>query len=220
MGGEFMSVEKIILRSLLSTLAAIALLLVLMVGSLVAFFPETMMNVSYDMGMEKSSVWFAERAYKRHDDIDVIAFATTVAIEEDMYDKIISCGERMTEDEEFEEYCAARDLKNAETYGNEMLGDHKIVDILGRYDQYIFAQISIAQYKKGDKDGAAERAKTNTVGFPRNNPIACLLLEADSEGDEDFKKHMTDIMRGLSQENWHEDDIQYYNEINSFLEAV
>ncbi len=208
-----MSVEKIILRSFLSTLAAIVTLLVFMVGMLVAVYPETMMNISYDMGMEKASVWFAERAYKRHDKIETIAFATTVAIEENMYDKILSCGDKMIVDNEFDEYCAAKDQENREKYGNQTVDGIKIVDILGDYDQYVYAQISVAQYKIGDKDGAVERAKELTVGFPRNNALACLLLESYSDGDDALVDKLLLEMETLYSDAWEEDDKAYYNEI-------
>ena len=178
-----MSVEKIIIRSFLSTLAAIVMLLVFMVGMLVAVYPETMMNVSYDLGMEKASVWFAERAYKRHDKIETIAFATAVALEENMYDKILSCGDKMINDNEFADYCQRKDEENEKKYE----GQTEILEILGSYDQYVYAQVSVAQYKTGDKDGAVTRA-VNAVelasDFPKNNAIVCLLIEADSDGDE------------------------------------
>ena len=212
-----MSVEKIILRSFLSTLAAIVTLLVFMVGMLVAVYPETMMNISYDMGMEKSSVWFAERAYKRHDKIETIAFATTVAIEENMYGKIIVCGEKMISDDEFAGYCEAKNDANAEKYGNQTVDGTpdgiKIVDVLGDYDQFIYAQISIAKYKTGDKAGAMKRAIELTVDFPRNNALACLLLEADSDGEDALVNELLlEIERRYSDE-WEDGDKAYYAEI-------
>ena len=212
-----MSVEKIILRSFLSTLAAIVTLLVFMVGMLVAVYPETMMNISYDMGMEKSSVWFAERAYKRHDKIETIAFATTVAIEENMYGKIIVCGEKMIRDDEFAGYCEAKNDANAEKYGNQTVDGTpdgiKIVDVLGDYDQFIYAQISIAKYKTGDKAGAMKRAIELTVDFPRNNALACLLLEADSDGEVTLVNELLLEMERRYSDEWEDGDKAYYEEI-------
>ena len=214
-----MSVEKIIFRSFLCTLAAIAMLLVFMAGMLVAVYPETMMNVAYDMGMEKSSVWFAERAYKRHDKIDTIAFATTVAIEENMYDKIISCGEKMISDDEFASYCEKKDLENYATYGDQTVNGVLIVDIIGAYAQYVYAQISVAQYKTGDTDGAKQRAWALTEGFPRNNAIACLLLEAEGNGDETLVQTLRVEMESLDQSDWSDDDKAYFGEICAALQS-
>ena len=211
-----MSVEKIILRSFLTTLLAILMLLVFMVGVLVLVYPETMMNVAYDMGMEKSSIWYAERAYKRHGKIETIAFATTIAIEENMYDKIISCGGKMILDESFDEYCAEKDEENFEKYGDQAINGVKIVDILGEYDQYVYAQISVAMYRTGDKDGAIEKAVDLTEGFSRNNAIACLLIQAESENDEIYVDKLLDVMdalQALGGSLWEEKDQVYFNEI-------
>ena len=43
-----MSVDKVIIRTFLSTLAAIALLFGIMLLALVAFFPSTMMELTYN----------------------------------------------------------------------------------------------------------------------------------------------------------------------------
>lgn len=214
-----MSVEKIILRSFLSTLLAIVTLLVFMAGMLVAVYPETMMNISYDMGMEKASIWFAERAYKRHDKIDTIAFATTIAIEENMYAKVIVCGEKLIADEEFAQYCEQKDLANEEKYGEDTIDGIKIVDILGEYDQYVYAQISVAQYKTGDKDGAVEKAVALTEGFPRNNAIACLLMEAGSNKDDVYVDKLLDVMNSIQMDSssWAEKDQAYFDEIQSLF---
>ncbi|MBQ8446698.1 MAG: hypothetical protein IJX31_02855 [Clostridia bacterium] len=213
-----MSVEKIIIRSFLSTLAAIVMLLVFMVGMLVAVYPETMMNVSYDLGMEKASVWFAERAYKRHDKIETIAFATAVALEENMYDKILSCGDKMINDNEFADYCQRKDEENEKKYE----GQTEILEILGSYDQYVYAQVSVAQYKTGDKDGAVTRA-VNAVelasDFPKNNAIVCLLIEADSDGDETLVQTLLLEMETLYSDGWKDADKAYYNEIYSAVKA-
>ena len=214
-----MSVEKIILRSFLNTLLAILILLVFMFGMLVVAYPETMMHVSYDMGMEKASVWFAERAYNRHDKIDTIAFATTVAIQEGMNGKIISCGDKMIADEEFAEYCAAKDEETRNKYGDQAIDGIEIVKILGSYDQYVYAQICLAQYRTGDTDGAVERARALTVDFPRNNAIACLLLEADSDGDEELVGRLLAEMDALNQEAWEADHRAYYQEIYAAAQA-
>ena len=214
-----MSVEKIILRSFLSALMAIVILLVFMVGMLVGCFPETMINVSYDMGMEKASVWFAERSYKRHDKIETIAFATTVAIEEGMYAKIISCGDLMIADEEFEEYCLSKDEENYAKYGDQTINGIAIIEILGSYDQYVYAQICVAQYKMGDGEGAVERAKDLTVGFPRNNALACLFLQASSDGDEVLAQSLLGVIEGMNDEAWDDGDKDYREEILSVAKA-
>ncbi|MBE5747029.1 MAG: hypothetical protein E7352_02500 [Clostridiales bacterium] len=211
-----MSVRKIIFRSCMNTLAAIFILLVFMVGMLVAVYPETMMNISYDMGMEKSCVWFAERAYKRHNKIDTIAFATSVAVEQNMYGKVVTCGEQMIADNEFAVYCDFKDKLNHDKYGDLTIGGTPIVEIIGTYDQYVYAQVSIARYKLGDKDGALERAVNAvelTAEFPRNNAFASLLLEVYEFGDEDFLQTLLLEMDDLYRDGWADGSKDYFNDL-------
>ncbi len=159
-----MGVDKVILRAFLSTLAAIGILLSFMILSLVAFFPSTMMECAYDLGMESSSIRFAERAYKSSDDVYYIAYATEVAIEDDRKGKILSCGEKFLKDKHFEDYCAEK---------NES------------YRQYIFGQVSVCKYEKGDKSSAVELAcsaiKEGT--FPKNNAVVAVIVASLQEND-------------------------------------
>ena len=80
-----MGVDKVILRAFLSTLAAFAILLLFMFAALTLVYPQTMMELTYSMGMESSSIHFAEQSYKRSNDVYYIAYATEVAIGEENY---------------------------------------------------------------------------------------------------------------------------------------
>lgn len=166
-----MGVDKVILRAFLNTLAAIGILILFLFAALCTFYPSTMMNLTYDLGMESASIHFAERAYKDSDDIYYIAYATEVAIGEGKNGKIDSCGERFIADGEFAEYCAAR---NAE------LGDN----VSGTYEQYICGQVCIAKYCRGDKEDAVERAfEWKGESFTRNNAVVAVLITALQEQD-------------------------------------
>ena len=54
-----MRIDKIILKAFLQTFAAVLLLLGVMFGVLSAAFPQTMMQMTYDMGMDRYSVNFS-----------------------------------------------------------------------------------------------------------------------------------------------------------------
>ena len=75
-----MNIDKVILRVILNTLAAVAALFVFLFSTLIIFFPSTMMNFTYDMGMDAASISYARREYKRTDKIYYIARATETAI--------------------------------------------------------------------------------------------------------------------------------------------
>ncbi len=153
-----MGVDKVILRACLTTLAAIGALLLFMFTTLSLFFPSTMMVIAYDMGMESSSIRFAERAYESSEDIYYIAYATEVAIEDKEQDKIISCGEKLIEHEKFLAYCEERG---------------------GGYEQLIYRQVSVSKYKAGDGEGAIRLAYDSLKGdFPENNALVAVLMTA------------------------------------------
>lgn len=153
-----MSIDKVILRATLSTLAAIGVLLLFIVVGLWAFFPSTSMQITYDMGMESSCIHFAERAYKGSHEIYYIAYATEVAIEDDKTEKIAACGEKFIADENFEEYC---DLRG------------------GNYKQFIYGQVCVSKYDKGEKEESVALAVESLEGgFPEGNALVAVLLTA------------------------------------------
>ncbi len=158
-----MGVDKVILRAFLSTLIAIVTLLAFMIGTLCLAFPSTMMELTYDLGMEKSSIHFAERAYKWSDDVYYIAYATEVAIERESADKIVEDGDKFIADDGFSVYC---DEKG------------------GIYEQYIYGQVVLAKYEKGDKTSAVATAfEAVQDGFPKNNAVVALAVKALRAGD-------------------------------------
>ncbi|MBQ8295941.1 MAG: hypothetical protein IJX87_05865 [Clostridia bacterium] len=164
-----MRVDKVIIRALLSTLVAIAVLFGFMLLTLLCVYPSTMMKITYDLGMNGSSIRNATRAYQRTDDIYYIAYAMDVAIECDDYDQILSCGEKLIADDEFAQHC---EEKNAD-WGE------------GAYQQYIYGQICVSEYKEGKAEQAVERAFTlKGEGFARNNAVVMLLIDVLKDKDK------------------------------------
>ncbi len=159
-----MSVDKIILRAVLSTLAAIGILLVFMFSALCVVFPSTMMEMTYDLGMESASIHFAERAYKESDEIYYIAYATEVAIEQDKEGKVVVCGEKFIGDENFNAFC-------------EEKGE--------AYEQFIYGQVCVSKYRQGEKEQAFALAvqAVDSGRFPQNNALVALLV-ASFEGQD------------------------------------
>ena len=194
-----MSVDKVILRAVLSTLLAIVLLFAFMFTTLIVVYPSTMMEFTYSIGLESSSIKYAQRAYKRSDDIYYIAHATQTAIEIEYYKKIDSCGMELIADEEFESFCAKKNEKNGEKAGD--------------YAQYIYGQICVAKYKRGEKQTAVEQAFafTEEKEFPINNAVVAVLIVSlrseDSETVGMIKEKMKERTGNLS-----ERDQAYFDE--------
>ncbi len=161
-----MDVNKLILQTVLWTFAAIVALLAFMIFALSLIFPATMMGLTYDLGMEKTSIYFAEKVYYDTDNVLYIAHATEVAIEVDEQDKIISCGEIFLADDGFDGYCQEKE-NGAE------------------YEQFIYGQICVAKYDTGDADGAIALAEEGLKGgFPKNNAMVALVVIAKANNDE------------------------------------
>ena len=186
-----MEVDKVILRAVLSTLAAIAGLILFMILTLTFVFPSTMMKITYDLGMDSASVSNAKRAYSRTQDEYYIAFATEVAIGADDDEEIAECGDLFIADEQFSKYCAARTAE---------LGD-----VEGTYEQYVYGQVSVAKYRLGDKTGAVETAFAGLgESFPKNNAAVAVLLTALTAKDAQtvglMKTKMNELRSKLSSE--------------------
>lgn len=166
-----MSIDKVILKSILSTLAAIGILIVFLFTALVCFFPSMMMKFTYDMGMDASSIAYAKRQYKHTDEIYYIAYATDVAILTGDAKKINSCGELFIKDKDFDAYC-------------EEKNEQRPTGANSTYQQYIYSQVCVAKYSLGKTDSAVSRA-CELVGeaFPLNNPMAAVLVSALANDD-------------------------------------
>ena len=165
-----MRMDRMIIQSIISTLGAIALLFAFMLLSLICFFPSTMMEITYDLGMDESSIHYAERAYDWSGDEHFMAYAMEIAIGIKDVEKIDACGEKLISDNEFFEYCQRK---------NQTLPE----GITLTYEQYVYGQVCVAKYKKGQKTEAVERAVALLNGFPEDNALVAVLYSAIAQGD-------------------------------------
>ncbi len=177
-----MGVDKVILRAFLSTFAAIAALILFMFLALVAFFPSTLMKISYNMGMESFSIRCAERAYKNGEDIYYIAYATEVAIEEGKDKKVLSCGEKLIAHENFFFYCDEKGEEKEE------------------YKRFVYGQVCVSKYHLGDTDGAITLAVSSLEEgtFAKGNALTALLIQSLDDKDTDTQKKIAQVLEGLS----------------------
>ncbi len=200
-----MRVDKVVLRAALSTVAAIVVLFGFMIFTLCYVYPSTMMNIAYDLGMENASITCAKRSYERSGEVYYIAFATETAIIEENYEQIAACGTLFTGDEEFSQYC---DRRNGE------LG----TSLNGSYEQYVYGQVCVAEYKLGDKEKAVDDAFAylgNT--FPKNNAVEAVLVAAIGEKDEANINKIKGKMAGL-QNTLSETDRAHFEEVFALLQ--
>ena len=191
-------------------------LIIIMLGALCLFFPSTMMQVSYNMGLDKMSASFAKTAYDRTSDIYYIVHATEVSIGIDDEGGIIEYGELLVHDDEFSQYCARKNA-NLPSYGD--------YQVTGTYEQYIYSQICISIYHM-DAPRAIQRAfatigvdESTTVmtAFPRQNAVMALYVQACLQEDTQtilgIKGKIEELQADLS-----ETDKAYYDEMLVFMQ--
>lgn len=166
-----MRVDKVILKAFISTVSAIILLFVFMFSVLALAFPSTMMYLSYDFGRDKTSIRYAERAYNWFDNTEYMAYAMEVAIGSDNQEKIETCGEIVTQDEQFfAQYCAEKQATLPE-------------NVTTSYENYLYGKIAVAKYEQGKKEEAVQYAfDTLKGGFPLDNAVVAVFYA--SIGDE------------------------------------
>ena len=201
-----MNIDKLIIRVVLNTLAAIAAMFVFLFSMLIIFFPSTMMNFTYKMGMDAASISYAKREYKRTDKIYYIAHATETAIGLGDYEKIFSCGKAFIEDEDFATYCEAKN-------------ENRPSGAVGGYEQYIYGQVCVSEYALGKKTEAVERA-FGYIGkdFPSQNAVAAVLVNALVKDDFATVELIKGKMEKLQIVNLSENDKAYYADILELIE--
>ena len=169
-----MQMDKVILRAILSTLAAIGVLIAIMALVCAFLFPSTLMTLSYNLGMEKSAVRYAERAYKRDGGAYYVACAFEISVGEGKDADIEKFGEELIQNAEFLDYCKKIDEDAPET-------------VTGSYAQYVYGNTYAAEYRNAktaeEKIAAFDKAFACVEGFPQNNAVVKVLLSALRRGD-------------------------------------
>ncbi|MBE7085277.1 MAG: hypothetical protein E7368_04400 [Clostridiales bacterium] len=162
-----MRADKVILRTILTTFLSVVVLFGTMLLMLYLFFPGTLMGITYDLGMEESSMNNARRAYNRTDDVYYIATAFETATEVEDVERIEEYGQLLIKDNEFADYC---ELRNGKIDKNE---------ISITYEQYVYGQVVMSQYSQGKKGLAIDTAFHCLEGeLVKNDPMAILYLTA------------------------------------------
>ena len=171
-----MHVDKVIVRAALTTLAVVLMLCAFMLLTLSFVFPSTMMQITYDMGMNAASVKYARRAYDYSGDVYYAAFATEVAILDDNTAMVAECGTLLIADDEFATYCAGRNAQKP--------------PFLGTYEQYVYGQVYAAEYvglqTSAEKSLVINKAFSSleNAGFPQGNAVATIVVAAKKKGDK------------------------------------
>ena len=170
-----MRLDKVVLRAVLSTLLGIFTLLFLLVLSSFCFFPSTLMEVSYNLGMDSHAEYYAYRSYKGSGELQYLVLAFDIANSEKDYEKIELYASKMVKDDEFSAYCKKIDKK---------MEGSEYEDSLSAYEEYVYGCLYSAKFRLNKKTEAIEGAFTRVVEhFPTNNSVMKVLLASLLKGD-------------------------------------
>ena len=204
-----MGFNKIILKAVLSTFAAVLILCGALVLSLMYIYPATMMQLSYDLGLDEASIQYANTAYDRSGEKEIyyIAFATEVAIGLKDNEEIEVCAEKLIQNSEFTAYCAEKD---------------ESINAQGQYAQYYYGQLYAAKYKNGKTQEAIDGAFASLCGgFPANNAVGVVLLSALNASDIQSVEKISQMLDAASIDEAALSDAEktYLEQVRSILQT-
>ncbi len=192
-----MHVDKIIIRAACTTLAVIVTLFAFMTLALCFVFPSTMMQLTFDMGMNSASVKFARRAYEYSGEVYYAAFATEVAILDGDIGEVAACGKIFVNHEGFDEYCNQKNEKQPTG--------------AAKYEQYIYGQVYAAEYSTitttEKKAELLDRAFSSFAEgtFPVGNAVVTIAVAAKKAEDayvlNAIREKMNTVKDGIATED-------------------
>jgi hypothetical protein len=201
-----MHVDKIIVRAALTTFAVVLTLCVFMIIALSFVFPSTMMQITYDMGMNAVSAKYAHRAYGYSGDVYYAAFATEVSILDGDVEKVAEYGKLLIADDEFATYCDARNAQKPPL-------------VVGTYEQYVYGQVYSAEYV--GLQTVAEKAlvinkafaSIDEVGFPQGNAVATIVIAAKKKGDNETLRAIREQMNDIDKSSLSVEDSARFDDV-------
>ncbi len=207
-------VDRIIVRAVISTFAAAMTLLAIMFGVLALAFPQTMMDLTYSLGMDKACVNYAVTSYARFDAIEYIAKGADTALAAQMYDKADKCLEYLVSDEDFDAFCQQKNQSVADSLSE------------ADYRGYYLRQLCVAKYRAGKGVNAVDRACELLNGsFTAGNPLVAVLAEARIDQAKGLPtvqyayEKMTGIVNGEAYESYSEADKAYFQQIYTTIQT-
>lgn len=198
-----MKLDKVIVRTIVSTLCAIVVLCVSSVLFASFVFPSTMMSISYKLGNDSGAMKYAYTSYTRTSEVVYIAYATEVAFGVDSDEDIVRYGEQFVSDGDFTEYCAQVDTNSGATEG--------------AYRQYVYGRLVVSEYSLGEKEKAFSYAlEAIGGGFAKNNALVALLFEAMVTNDSETIERVVLKMRDLRSTLEGEDELYLTSLLNAY----
>ena len=144
-----------------------------------------MMNVTYDLGMDSASVYFAKSAYRQNGDVSYIAFATETCIGADDDGGTVECAELLMKDDKFFSYAQSKDEKLNVSYGS--------------YKKFVCTNYALACYDVNDKEKAITFVKSvSGTAYAADEPLVALFVYAIGKEDGETVRSLHGAVSALS----------------------
>lgn len=171
--------SNVILKTALKTLLAVIIAFILALLILCFGFPATTADICQSFGNYSLAETFSSLNYKYYGNIEDLYNCANYSILAKDDGKIVENCKAFSEADGFESYCAEKDgLK-----------------------QWILGNLSAAQYRKGDKDGAlatARKSLEGVSGFPAGNAVISLTVEIGKAKDRQSASALKEFLDGKS----------------------
>lgn len=202
---------KVILKTALKTLLAVAFAALVAFGIASLGFPSEMATLCEGTGNYSMATGYSSLAYAYSNKAEDLnrCFANGLHAKND--GSIIKYGDKLVKDERFKEICEA----NSKTVPTPNGGEVKI-----DYKQYVYGNLACAKYRQKDKDGAfscADEGMNGLDGFPVNNALAVLSLQVIESGDGETAKLLLEKINKFTPKAAEE---AYFNALKTELEKA
>ena len=204
---------KVILKTALKTLIIVAVIVLVAFGVASLGFPSEMAGLCEKSGNYSMATGYASLSYTYSKNVNDLNRCFTDSVYAKNDNDIVKFGDQLISDERFAEVCESITVIKVKT-------GEKEIEIPIDYKQYVCGHVSAAKYRKGKNDDALEVAKAameGIQGFPQNNALAVLSLQAIESGDKDTAdKLLTEVQKFTPAEA----DKAYYDTLVDELSKV
>ncbi len=169
--------NKVIFKTALKTVLAVIIAFILALIILCFGFPRTTADICQSFGNYSLAASFSSLNYKYYGDVDDLYACANYSILSKDDKKIISYCKQFADDERFEDYCADKD----------------------GVKQWVLSNLSAAQYRRGDKEGALKTAESSLAGsngFPSGNAVVSLTIEVGKAMDKQTATALKEFLDG------------------------
>lgn len=170
--------NNVIAKTALKTVLAVLIAAAVAFGVASLGFPAQMASLFENMGAYSFASGYASLAYTYSGKCSDLARCLDDSIFAGDDRNIVNFGDQLLARGDFADYCSTRNDVN--------------------YSQYASRNVACAKYRSGDKEGALKVAQDSLgSGFPVNNAVAALAVEAHGVKDREFENRLYEIIEPI-----------------------